>query len=498
MTLANLIDLEAQLARDRDADPGALAARDRALLGGSASGGERRDALLARWLEALRAQDPSALRPGRAVAGALAALRAVLVVAGLVLGWGAGTAIMSYGGEHPVNVWDFLLAFVGVQLVLLALLGASFFLPLAALGTPAAGLVRGALGGVYPRLAARVLGGDPARAAEWRALWHRTRSRRSLYQAVEPWVLLTLTQALGVAFNLGVLAAVLRLVVFTDVAFGWSTTLVELDPRRFHALAGALAWPWRALWPDAVPSEALVEATRYSRLDAAYALSGAGRSARPELVGEWWRFLVAALVCYGLAPRVLLLAGARLRVARLLGSLPLDDAEVGRVVARLSAPHVALGGDGAEATGPLAPAAATAPLALAPGTPCALVLWRDAPGGPALEAAVSRALGRPDVRTRTAGGRDHEDADTGWAALAAGADPVVVAEAFEAPDRGVRRFLEGLRRAVGPRRLVLVLLVGAADGAPRPPRDEDVRIWRDGLAPLADPFLAVEPLRVSP
>jgi hypothetical protein len=497
MNLADLIDLEAQLARDRDADPGALAARDRALLGGSASGPERRDALLARWLEALRAEDRSALRPGRAVAGALSALRALLVVAGLLVGWGAGTAIMSYGGGHPVNVWDFLLAFVGVQLVLLLLLAASFFLPLAALGTPALGMVRGALGGLYPWLAGRVLGGDRSRA-EWRALWHRTRSRRSLYQAVEPWVLLTLTQALGVAFNLGVLAAVLRLVVFTDVAFGWSTTLVELDPARFHALARALAWPWRALWPDAVPSEALVEATRYSRLDAAYALSGAGRSARPELVGGWWRFLVAALVCYGLLPRALLLAAARLRVARLLGTLPLDDAEVGRVIARLSAPHIALGGAGAEPAGALAPAAATAPLPVAPGAPCALVLWRDAPGGPALDAAVARALGRPVVRTRSAGGREHEDVGTGWAALAAEADPVVVAEAFEAPDRGVRRFLEGLRRAVGPRRLVLVLLVGSTDGAPRPPRDEDVRIWRDGLAPLADPFLTVEPLRVSP
>jgi hypothetical protein len=74
-------------------------------------------------------------------------------------------------------------------------------------------------------------------------------------------------------------------------------------------------------------------------------------------------------------------------------------------------------------------------------------------------------------------------------------DPVVVvAEAFEPPDRAARRFLAALRHALGPRRLVLVLLVGAAVEGPRPPRDADVRVWRDGLASLEDPFLAVEPL----
>jgi hypothetical protein len=499
MTLANLIDLEAQLSRDRDAEPGALAARDRALVAGAVTDGVHRGALLARWLDELRARERGALYPGRAVAGALRGLRGALALAGLVLGWGAGTAVMSYGGGHPVNVWDFLLAFVGVQVLLLALLLASFFLPLATLGAPALGLFRSALGALYPRVAGRVLRDGTARAGEWRTLWHRVRSRRSLYHAVEPWLLLSLTQTFAVAFNVGVLAAVLRLVVFTDVAFGWSTTLVELDARRFHGLARAVATPWRALWPEAVPSEALVEATRYSRLESAYQISGAGRSARPELVGGWWRFLVGALLVYGLAPRALLLALARLRAARLLARLPHDDAEVGRVLDRLAAPHVETRAPGEEPAGTLPIARRGTALAAAPGKPCALVLWRDVPGGPPLEARVSRALGRPVLRVRSAGGRDHEEAAGDWAALGAGADPVaVVAEAFEPPDRGIQRFLASLRRALGPGRLVVVLLVGAAPDGRTPPRDEDVLVWRDALAPLEDPYLAIEPLREAP
>jgi hypothetical protein len=213
-------------------------------------------------------------------------------------------------------------------------------------------------------------------------------------------------------------------------------------------------------------------------------------------VGGWWRFLVAALLAYGLVPRALLLAVARIRAARLLATLPLDDAEVSRVVARLRGPHVETRAPLAEGPAPEGGGAlATAPAA-APGTPCALVLWRDVPGGPPLEGAVSRALGRPVLRAGAAGGRDHAEPDpAALAALAAGADPVVVvAEAFEPPDRAARRVLAALRGALGPKRLVLVLLVGAAANAPAAPRDADVRVWRDALAALEDPFLAVEPL----
>lgn len=492
MTLQDLIDLEAQLARDRDADPGAAAARDRALLAGTALDARRPGEVLARWLDALRERDPGALFPGRAVSRALGAVRALLAACGLLLGWGAATGVMTYGGGQPVNVWDFLLAFVGVQVALLALLLVLFVVPLAAAGAPVAGLFRAALGWGYARLARRFV--DPGREGEWRALWHRLRSRRSLYHAVEPWLLLSLTQAFALAFNVGALVAVLRLVVFTDVAFGWGTTLIELDAGRFHALAHAIAWPWRALWPEAVPAEALVEATRYSRLEGAYLAAGAGRSAHPELVGGWWPFLVASLLAYGLVPRALLLALSRGRVAHLLAKLPHDDAEARRVSARLLEPHVETRAPRAEAAS--APGRSAVPRAAPPrsGSPAALVLWRDVPGGAALEAAASRTLRRPVASVHVAGGRGHEEARTDWAAATGGADPVVVvAEAFEPPDRGVRRLLEDLRGALGARRTVLVLLVGDPPG-PAAPRPEDVRVWRDALEALEDPLVGVEPL----
>lgn len=499
MTLANLIDLEAQLARDRDADPGALAARDRTLLPDAARDRSRRGALLDAWLDALRAREAGALFPGAAVARTLAATRAVLALLGLVLGWAAATAVLTGGGRHPVNVWDFLLAFVGVQLALLALLAASFLLPLAAIGRPALGVFRAAVAAIYPRIAARVVDAGGDRIREWTALWRRARTRRSLYHEVEPWLLLAVTQAFGVAFNVGALAAILRLVVFTDVAFGWSTTLDALDAPRFHAIAAALAAPWRALWPAAVPGADLVAATRYSHFEAAYLLEGAARGAHAELVGGWWRFLVAALLAYGLLPRVVLLAVARVQAARILARLPFDDAEVARLLARLTTPHLETRATTAEATpGGTGNSPAGGGRPATEQGPASVVLWRDVPGGPALEAALARGLGVPVAQTRAAGGKDHDDPGLDWGRFARPEEQVVVvAEAFEPPDRGMRRLLSSLRRALGPRRLLLVVLVGEGD-APGPPRDADVRIWRDALAALADPFLSVEPLREVP
>ena len=500
MTLSDLIDLEAQLDRDHGADPGALQARDRSLVAAPDLGGSPRATVLQRWLGALREAEPRRLHPGATVTGALRGVRAALILLGLVLGWGAATALLRYTGQEPVNVWDFLLVFVGVQLLLFALLLSSFFLPVAALGTPLLGLFRGLLAWIYPRLAARGLPGkDPARLAEWKALWHRLRSRRSLYHDVEPWLLLGLTQAFGVAFNVGALLGCLRLIVFSDIAFSWSTTLLHLDADRFHALVRALAAPFGWLWPDASPSAALVESTRYSRLEGSYLLSGGGRAAHPELVGGWWPFLLSALIAYGLLPRLLALIVSQVRAARLLSRLPLDDAEVTRVLRRLVEPQIETRSPTPDRLAAAAGNRSLAPTLASGATECALVLWRDVPKAPQLEAAVARQTHCTVTGVHTAGGRDYEEGTVDWARRVDGAPSVVVlAEGWEAPDKATLRLLRELRRQLGPRRLITVLLAQVGVAGMRPSLATDVRIWEDMLAALEDPYLAVEALGETP
>ncbi|GAC1608103.1 MAG: hypothetical protein NVS4B10_23310 [Myxococcales bacterium] len=504
MTLADLIDLEAQLARDRAGDPSALAARDRALMtsagaigsapvAGRRKGPPSRAALLCRWLEELRAAEPGGFHPGRAVAAALRAVALALALAGLALGWTTAAALLGYNGREPVNVWDFLLVFVGLQIALLVLLFCSFFLPVRALGAPFFGLARGLLAFAYPRLAARF---PPARAADWRAFWHHLRSRRSLYHRIEPWILLGLTQGFGVAFNVGALLGCLRIIAFSDIAFSWSTTLVQLDAGRFHALVRAVAAPFGWLWPDSVPSRALVEATRYSRLEGIYLLAGARRAAHPELVGGFWPFLLSALACYGLLPRAVALLVSRLRAARLLSRLPFDDAEVERAVRRLSEPHL-----DARGAGPVTPPReSTQPSALAPevapaGSRCVMVLWRDAPSGPGLQDSIVRQTGWSVAAVHAAGGRDYEDGREDWSRLLGGVScAAVVAEGWEAPDKAALRLLADLRRGLGERRHLRVLLARMGAGRIGPAPADEVRLWAERLASLEDPYLAVEPL----
>ncbi|HYY51415.1 MAG TPA: DUF2868 domain-containing protein [Myxococcales bacterium] len=496
MTLADLIDLEAQLARDRSADPGALDARD---AGSFPEPPRDREALVVRWLQARRDAEPGQLHPGRTVANVLRGMRAALVVSGLVLGWGAATAVLRYTGEQPVNAWDFLLVFVGVQLLLFALLIASFLFPVAALGTPLFGLFRGLVAAVYPRLAARAAGASAERLAEWRVLWHRLRSRRSLYHHLEPWILLGLTQSFGVAFNVGALLGCLRLIVFSDIAFSWSTTLVQLDAARFHGLVHALAAPFAWLWPDADPSRALVEATRYSRLEGSYVLSGAGRAAHPELVGGWWPFLLASLAFYGLLPRCITLGVAAVRRSRLLARIPLDDPEVTRVVRRLSEPRVETRSLQPEVGARPSLPAASAPLPAAAANRCALILWRDVPAVPAVEAAVLRQTTWAVSAVQPAGGRDYEEGRIDWTHLANGSDPVViVAEGWEAPDKAILRMMRELRRALGARRHLVVLLAAVDAAGVRAASASDVRIWEESLAALEDPYVAVQTLKAAP
>ena len=119
--------------------------------------------------------------------------------------------------------------------------------------------------------------------------------------------------------------------------------------------------------------------------------------------------------------------------------------------------------------------------------------------GQALEAAIARQTQCAIGGIHAAGGRDYEDQRIDWGALANGSDSmVIVAEGWEAPDKALLRLVGDLRRAIGPRRHITVLLAHVSEDGIRPSLASEVRIWNDGLAPLEDPYLAVEPLRGAP
>ncbi len=109
----------------------------------------------------------------------------------------------------------------------------------------------------------------------------------------------------GAAFAFTGLLTLLVMVVVQDLAFGWSTTL-DTASASYHALVNTLATPWAWLWPTAVPSPELVEATRFFRADAA------PTAIDPARWGQWWPFVAMLWLFWVLLPRLSLWAASQL------------------------------------------------------------------------------------------------------------------------------------------------------------------------------------------
>lgn len=125
---------------------------------------------------------------------------------------------------------------------------------------------------------------------------------------IQRWQMLLGLQGFWMLVGLGMLLGFWTLLLFTDLAFGWSSTLLDGD-RGPLGLFQVIASPWAPLWPSAVPDAALLEATRYLRIDPQ--ASGTDRA------GDWWPFLMASLLFYNLLPRALLALVGLVRVRQL-------------------------------------------------------------------------------------------------------------------------------------------------------------------------------------
>ena len=327
--LEDAIDIPLWLEADRDTPLAERADRDRGIAR-ELAGAEDLPRVRAWW---------SRLRPADALGVKLVHGRRLVSVAlvaiGVVAGSGFAAAALRYDGTTPVNILRALALLAGVQLVVLAL--TLLLLPGGryGLGAIQRSLVAfnpaAMVAAVYRRFAALPT------PVERLFAWHAGRSAASRFAK---WQLLFWAQLTAVAFNAGVLATSFALVAITDLAFGWSTTL-NLDPRDVAALTKAIAAPWAAWLPAAVPSDALIEGSRFFRLEHA-----AGPPRIAEAFTGWWPFLLASIVTYGLVPRLVIgtLALAKLRSAT--RSMLLEDARVTALLDRMRSPSLQLHAEG--------------------------------------------------------------------------------------------------------------------------------------------------------
>ena len=341
-TLVDWIHLVAVHQRDEGSPDAELRRRDRRIGRRLAPLGDRPLAKLVAWERGVSGGEspgaaPSPLSPAeeeppsRRTTEAVRLAALALAAAGFVIGALAAAGALSYQPRGRINTVAVLAVLVGLPWL---------FLGLALLNALPSRLRR-----FVPWIGSEPEGGGLLQPARWAlhalpqstrerldAAWGRGQAWERITAPLRRWLLLSISQGAGVAFQLGALTATLALVVFSDLSFGWSTTL-EIDAGSVQRFTDALSLPWAWLWPEARPSLELVETTRFFRI------AGGPNPAVPlETYGGWWPFLVMTLAVYGLLPRAIFFAVARGRLQRALRRAFLEAPGSARALDRLDSP----------------------------------------------------------------------------------------------------------------------------------------------------------------
>jgi hypothetical protein len=417
------------------------------------------------------------------IARRLVRARRLISLSMLVLGALAGVAVSSavfrYDGTWPVNVVTVL-----ATLVLLQMLLAAFTLVMMAPRVPGLSMIQELLGGFNPGALAgafyrRLRGMDDTRAEL--LVWHEARGPTAARFA--RWQMIAWSQLAAVAFNVAALATAAGLIAFTDLAFGWSTTL-QVSSADAARIADALSTPWRQLWPAAAPSVELIETSRFFRLTS----SPPNEVPAARLTG-WWPFLLAAILTYALLPRCVLLIIASLRLHAATRHLLLDDPRVTALLDRMRSTEIQLGAAEAEhveAARPLHSAGAAPSGAEAIG-----IVWSGAIAkesvGQWSETHLKRSVA--DVVQAGGGALDGDQPAIERAARSADKIILIFVRAWEAPLLDLKDFLSTLRERVGVDRSIVIVPV--AENRERASETERA-VWSRWTARAGDTSMYVE------
>ncbi|MBL9129290.1 MAG: DUF2868 domain-containing protein, partial [Verrucomicrobiales bacterium] len=311
-----------------------------------------RRGLFRRWLEFRRA-DPTLRLPGEALASGWRSLSVLAGIAGVLLGGTLTGTLLHYRGTEPVNVAWFLVATLGLQLVLLVgTLGVAALRRTTGLARELRPL-RHALTGLAWLCSAGLRRLPGERREELRARVANLLRKREIYGSLATWPILVVTQTFAVGYNVGILVLLLAHVAATDLAFGWQSTL-DLGPDAVHRIVTAVASPWAWFAPNPNPTLPQIVGSRFSYADG---MSGLDRAA----LAAWWPFLAYAVAFYGAGLRAAALAGAWIGQRRALDRWAFDHEGCNALARRLTGPAIHACSDTAALRIPDTPALPDAP-----------------------------------------------------------------------------------------------------------------------------------------
>jgi hypothetical protein len=274
----DLVRLAEQIDRDKNADWRSLQERDYTI-GRSCSKGDDVGQLLC-WLEHVGLDEDSAVTSPWLSEGALG-----LLIGGalFVTGFLAMAGFLFAHASGLVNVLWFFLLFVLLQFGLCLLAATTLALTMA--GRSDAGFTL-----------------NPARLVYTRSIRQRRYWRE--FRSVFGLIFLRYGQGMGIGFMLGAIAAFLLVLAVNDFSFVWSSTF-NLTTAALERATSVISMPWAAWLPGATVDVQVIADSRY------HPTAGKFSASQVQSMHGWWPFLLAAMVCYALLPRVLLWLASR-------------------------------------------------------------------------------------------------------------------------------------------------------------------------------------------
>ena len=551
------MDLDYLLTLDDDPDAGGSAemraARDRDIFRQAGGTKMSDESLMAAWLSYRKmlyldqaGPDGYQRLPGRLFNTLFNWAARGLVLAGGLAGLVLAYGFLAYHGVRPVNVALFFFVFVVMPAVFFLFSTAGLLIRHVRGGGTGRGGLTGPVSRVVFELVPVVLKRIRFETDQRSTKQGRTRmedalffirTKKQAYGELFFWPLVILVSLFALSFSLGALGGTMFRVAFSDVAFGWQSTLAA-TPAAVHDLVVLVSFPWAPWMPEplAGPTPDQIEGSRIILKQGIAALA-------TEHLVSWWPFLCLSMVFYAVFPRLVIIFWAVTAQRSALNRFDFHRPRFRRLLVRMKSPVMDIGFE-EKAPARKSSDPSPEPAAQPPGTKAVPEVTvpepdrypehtdRDVPpvrqkmtpdrseaetatvGIPAVvlapvtvwnEAAVDRVselLSRQfllDVRQVIFVAQDLEtDSRLLNPDVLNGADPVIfLQEVWQPPIRGLIHYLVQLKQGALRDRNLWVLLTRAPeeDSLGVPDRDVDALVWQDRILGLGHPDVLVERIR---
>lgn len=218
----------------------------------------------------------------------------VVYTMGGLLGFLSMLGGLNYSGNEPINLWLLLGLFSLLPLWMSGITGYAW------LRQRRANLTHGpTLLPIRYGWANRLFAPQLNSLSEWNL---QNTAQKHLLQRWLIWRL----QGAALAFQLSAIVTFVLILVFKDIAFGWSSTIIQNDA-WIPTFIDNLARPWSWLIPP--PSVELIANSRFYRGQVSFDAA---------TLGQWWSYVLLAMITYGYLPRLLLSAYMKVQIKKTL------------------------------------------------------------------------------------------------------------------------------------------------------------------------------------